>query len=73
MGDARALGGPAFVEELHYSASEAAAAQVPWDGRGPEPPEYTQAWLAAARRLVAERRSQVLGDSDSDESSEDLP
>jgi hypothetical protein len=63
-GGRMALGRPAFVEELQYAASKVAAVQVPWDGRGPEPPDYTRAWLAAARRLVTERRAQVLGDSD---------
>jgi hypothetical protein len=51
IGDAMALGGPAFVQELRYIAREAAA-QVPWDGRGPAPPEYTQAWLASSETAV---------------------
>lgn len=55
--DAMAVGGPAFVEELHYAAMDAAEAACPWDGNGPEPEEYARAWLAAARHLVAERRA----------------
>lgn len=37
VGDAMAVGGPAFVEELHYAAMEAAGAVVPWDGNVTSP------------------------------------
>ena len=56
VGDAMAVGGPAFVEELHYAAMEAAEAVVPWDGNGREPDAYRAIWVAFARKMVAERR-----------------
>ncbi|MBW0105872.1 hypothetical protein [Pseudonocardia sp. KRD291] len=56
VGDAMAVGGPAFVEELHYAAMEAAEAVVAWDGNGDEPAAYRAIWVAFARKMVAERR-----------------
>lgn len=56
IGDADAAGGSAFVEELHYLATEEADTLCPWDGDGEEPPLYRALWLGAARRLIAERR-----------------
>lgn len=62
IGDAMAVGGPAFVEDLHYAAMAAAEAVVPWDGNGEEPAAYRAIWVAFARRMVAERRA-ALGSS----------
>lgn len=59
IGDADAAGGSAFVQELHYLATEEADTLCPWDGDGEEPPLYRALWLDAARRLVAERRKQL--------------
>ena len=59
VGDAMAVGGPAFVEELHYAAMEAAQAVVPWNGDGPEPAAHRAIWVAFARTMVAERRRAV--------------
>lgn len=56
VGDAMAVGGPAFVEQVHYAAMEAAEAVVPWDGNGDEPAAYRAIWVAFARKMVAERR-----------------
>lgn len=63
VADAMDVGGPAFADELHWSALETTEVVCPWDGVGVEPPEYRQAWLAAARRIIAERRT-ALGEMD---------
>lgn len=59
IGDADAAGGSAFVDELHYLATEEVEALCPWDGVGEEPPLYRALWLDAARRLIADRRKQL--------------
>ena len=57
IGDAMALGGPAFIQQLHDDSAAAAELIVPWTGLGAEPPGYWEAWIIAARRVLAERRA----------------
>ncbi len=57
VSDAFFLGGSAFVEALHWEATEAAGRIHPWSGDGEEPHEYRSAWLAAARHIVDGQRA----------------
>jgi hypothetical protein len=67
IGDATALGGPGFVEGLHYAATRPLMLQTsaPWDGRGLEPAGAPASLACGATQLVAERRARVLSGSDS--------
>ena len=78
VGEALAVGGPVFVEALHWAATEAAEQSCPWDGYGDEPLEYRSAWLTAARRIVADRRTahmlrQLLSSTDGVREHHELP
>jgi hypothetical protein len=59
IGDAEAVGGQAFAEQLQYRASAETDALCQWDGRGKEPVFRRVMWLEAAHRLVDERRRQM--------------
>ena len=43
--DALALGGQAFLDDVHLEAGAYVDEQYPWDGRGDEPAERVSAYL----------------------------
>lgn len=61
LNDAEALDGPAFVELVTHTATAEVDESHPWDRQGEEPAGRREAWLAAAERLVAERRAELFG------------
>ena len=63
LADARALGGPRFVDLVTLDATAVADDVCPWDGRGDEPPERHSVWAAAAWTLVDARRAELVGET----------
>jgi len=63
IGDAMAVGGRQFVDEVTFEATALAEHTCPWDGRGDEPAEYRSAWLAHLGQLVAARRAALVRSS----------
>lgn len=59
IGDAEALGGRAFVDQVTFEATSAADAVAPWDGTEDEPPGRRSTWLAVGWQLVAQRRAEL--------------
>ncbi|MFC5947068.1 hypothetical protein ACFQH9_02095 [Pseudonocardia lutea] len=55
-GEALALGGTAFLEQVAHEATAYCDGEYPWDGIGDEPPERVSAWLAYMWQAVEVRR-----------------
>lgn len=61
--EALALGGQAFLDDVHGEAGAHVDAHHPWDGRGDEPMERVAAYLAALwERVEVERAGRHLSD-----------